>query len=332
MSEAENRSAANLVVLCVEHATEVDLAHRVNEFTVDVLQSWKRDQVAAYDEAVQKGTAPAIGWELSPAEVAQVQHFLTDNSLNFRADTMVFGGFGGAAIGAGGGGGSAIGPGALGGSGGPAGEIILDGGHGAAPGAGGGGGASMASDAMSATAISMPDSLLGCGFSAGIDGEDGGDTVVRFGDEEIRAAGGKGGLSGTGQRHRTNSLRVSAFVLARYAEWSDTATIVGGGIVWYSVLNLPTRLTVTAFMVFEAGGVDEGEYTVSVEVYNPAGERRGQLRFPLTVEKAGNVVRISRGCNVPIDVDSFGLWKVRVCASDSEPVTQLFVVKRYGEG
>ena len=121
-------------------------------------------------------------------------------------------------------------------------------------------------------------------------------------------------------------------MLARYAEWSDTATVVGGGIVWYTVLGLPARLAVTAFMIFEAGGVDQGEYTVAVEVHNPAGERRGRVRFPLTVEQVGEVVRISRGCDVPVDIDSFGAWTVRVRASDADPVTHSFIVKPYGEG
>ena len=313
MSEAENRSARNLVVLCVEHATEVDLPHRVAEFSVEVLQGCERDQVAAYDEALlTAGTDKAVGWDLSPAEVAQVQHFSTDNSLNFRAETMVFGGLGGAAMGAGGGGGAAIGTGALGGPGGPGGQIILDGAPGTAPGAGGGGGASMASDAISTTPISIPEGIHGRGYSAGSDGE--------------------GGLAGTGVRRRTEALRVSSVMLPRYTEWSDTATIVGGGIVWYSVLNLPTSLAVTVFTVFEAGGIEAGDYTVAIEACNPAGERRGHVRFPVTVEQPGEAVRISRGCDLTVDVDSFGLWEIRICASDAQPVIHTFIVKRFGEG
>ena len=332
MTEDDNRSASNLLLLCVEHAAEVDLPHRVAEYTVDVLRAWKQAQIEAYDQAVRSAGTGAVGWDLSQTEVEQVQHYLTDNSMSFRADTMIFGGLGGAAVGAAGGGGAAIGSGALGGPGGPASQIILDGTFGAAPGAGGGGGASMAPDAMSASPISIPEGLQGHGFSAGTDGEDGGDTVLRIGDQEIRAVGGAGGLAGTGERSQTDSLRISSIVLARYAEWSDTATVVGGGIVWYAVLNLPARLVVTAFMIFEAGGVDTGEYTVAVEVHNPAGERRGRVRFPLTVERVGEVVRISRGCDVPVDVDSFGVWTVVVSSSGADPVTHSFIVKRYGEG
>ena len=190
----------------------------------------------------------------------------------------------------------------------------------------------MSPDAISSTPLSIPETVQGRGFAVGTDGEDGGDTVIRLGDQELRARGGQGGLAGSGQRRTTDALRVSSILLARYAEWSDTAIIVGGGIVWYSVLNLPTQLNVTAFMVFEAGSVEDGEYTVSVEALNPDGELRGRVRFPLTVEAQGEVVRIARGCDVTVDIDSFGLWTVNVNTTTNELAVHPFIVKRYGEG
>lgn len=37
MSEAENRSTSNLILLCLEHASEVDEHDRVAEFPVSLL-------------------------------------------------------------------------------------------------------------------------------------------------------------------------------------------------------------------------------------------------------------------------------------------------------
>lgn len=332
MTEAENRASANLIVLCVEHASAVDLPQRLQEFTVEVLRGWKQRQLDEFDAAVAARGAASAGWILTPEEVADVRRSSESTTISFQAETMFFGGMGGAAIGGGGGGGAAIGPGALGGSGGPAGTINLDGTDGLAPGAGGGGGAWMAPNALSSEPISISGDLMGSGNSSGLDGEDGGDTVLLIGDSELRAAGGVGGLAGTGVRGSTRQVRVSTLTLHRYSEWADTATIVGAGIQWYSVLNIPTSLAASVFIVFEAGGVDDGEYTVAVEAINPLGERRGRVRFPLTVERAGALVRITRGCDINIHVDTYGLWAIVVRASDAEPVTHQFVVKRYGEG
>ena len=120
MSEQDNRSADNLVVLCIEHAAEIDLPQRLAEFTVEVLKDWKRTQVEMYDDAVRQRSSSAAGWVLSTEELEQIRQTWTDNSIRFRAETMIFGGLGGSAPGASGGGGAAIGPGSLGGPGGPA--------------------------------------------------------------------------------------------------------------------------------------------------------------------------------------------------------------------
>ena len=76
---------------------------------------------------------------------------------------------------------------------------------------------------------------------------DRGDTIVSIGDTEVRAAGGQGGLAGTGVRRTDGWLRlsVSALMLVNYAEVRDgLASIVGGGWQNYSVLNLPTAVHV----------------------------------------------------------------------------------------
>jgi len=143
MSEADNRSAANLLVMCLPHAAEIDEPGWERRFPADLLLTRKADQVAAYDAAV------GGGWQLTDEEVDEVlQASAIDSAIVLQAQNITVGGTGGSAPGASGGGGGAIGPGAVGGPGGPVGRIDLEGASGTAPGAGGGGGAKLAPGAI----------------------------------------------------------------------------------------------------------------------------------------------------------------------------------------
>lgn len=50
MSLEENQSVDNLLLLCIEHADEIDQPQRIGLYPVSVLRSWKREQVAHFDE------------------------------------------------------------------------------------------------------------------------------------------------------------------------------------------------------------------------------------------------------------------------------------------
>lgn len=66
MTGEENRSYANLIVLCLKHASEIDLTPEL--YPVEMLRKWKRDQVAAQEQAA-KSLPP-----LSDAEAEAVIH------------------------------------------------------------------------------------------------------------------------------------------------------------------------------------------------------------------------------------------------------------------
>ena len=51
---------------------------------------------------------------------------------------------------------------------------------------------------------------------------------------------------------------------------------------------------------------------------DPDGTRREQITFPLTIETAGDVVRIPRCCSLTAEVDVFGLWTLAVVTPDRE--------------
>jgi hypothetical protein len=63
MSEKENRSASNLIPMCLEHAREIDVTPE--HYPVDLLHEWKRAQIEEHVK-VQKG------WPLTDEEAQQV--------------------------------------------------------------------------------------------------------------------------------------------------------------------------------------------------------------------------------------------------------------------
>jgi hypothetical protein len=134
MSADANRSAGNLLLLCIEHADEVDRRERVHLYPATLLREWKQQQLAFFDTARN-------GWDITEREAEEVIRESTNLEISLQGDVINLGGTGGQAPSAGGGGGAAIGSGAHGGAGGPGGPVRIDikGEDGAAPGAGGGG-------------------------------------------------------------------------------------------------------------------------------------------------------------------------------------------------
>ena len=326
MSADENRSPSNLVLLCIQHANEIDLPERIAEYPIASVTDWKAKQLTSFDKA-------AGGWELSDEEVAEVLQRSPETSVVLQAHTITLGGTGGSAPGASGGGGAAIGPGAIGGPGGPVGRIELDGGPGIAPGAGGGGGGVISIGAIRLVG-GDPVATEGRGFSSGVDGGDGGETTFGVGDRVLlRAAGGKGGLAGTGVRITTPRLRVSTMMLVNYAELrGQLASIVGGGWQSLSVLNVPSPVVFPLFILFEAGGVDKGEFTASVEMRDPEGIPRAKVSFPIAVEKPGDLLRIPRVCSLTAEVARFGLWTIVVMTQPDRELASIGIfIKRAGE-
>lgn len=324
MSETDNRSAANLILMCVRHADEIDQPGWQKRFPTDLLRRWKDEQVAAYDAALG-------GWQLSDEEVAEVMRASSiESTIVLQAGIITVGGTGGSAPGASGGGGGAIGPGALGGPGGPVGRVDLDGTPGEAPGAGGGGAGTLARGAI----LRDPNARQateGKGFSLGVDGQDGGDTSFTGDTVLVQARGGRRGLAETGNRVTSDRLAVSALMLAEYVEANGLVYVARGSWSNYSVLNLPTQATLPVLLVIEAGGVPPGEYTVALEAVGPDGIHRSRMSFPVTVEEAGDILRISRSCGLAITFDAFGLWTIVATTPLAELARLDLLVKRRGE-
>ena len=127
---------ANLLLLCIEHADEIDQPQRVSLYPASTLQDWKRQQVELYDSL-------RTGWQITSEEAEEVIRKSDAQEISIIVETLNLGGFGGQAPGAAGGGGGATGLGATGGGGGPASDstrINLRGQDGVLPGSGGGGG------------------------------------------------------------------------------------------------------------------------------------------------------------------------------------------------
>jgi hypothetical protein len=84
-------------------------------------------------------------------------------------------------------------------------------------------------------------------------------------------------------------------------------------------------------LVLEAGGADAAEYTVTLTAISPSEKRAASVRFPVTVEKAGDVVRILRWQTLDVEIDEFGTWRL-VAEHDARQLSSIgLFFKRTGE-
>jgi len=266
-SADDNRHANNLLVLCLEHANEVDVPGWETRFPPSVLKEWKEAQLRDFDRIQQ-------GWAIPDEDLTKV--FV---GPSFAGD-VTLGGAGGAAPGAGGGGGGAIGDG-RGGAGGAGGATYnLNGTPGIAPGAGGGGGGARGEGAAGgdggpggARVVAtfriedLPDQLEimvgagGLGGEVGKPGAPGEPSFIRYKlpngtcRELVRADGGgvAAAIQPTDARDPTQATPVLTLMLADYADVRDGLLFVaGGGWITWTAPTLPASLSVTAVVTLGA--------------------------------------------------------------------------------
>jgi hypothetical protein len=144
----------------------------------------------------------------------------------------------------------------------------------------------------------------------------------------LTAAGGQPGLAGTGQRARTDAIRVSAALLTNHVEIRDLVYLLGAAWQSVSILNLPCACAFQLLLVFEASGVPEGEYTIHVDVAGPDAVVRNRVSFPLTVSVAGEVLRIPRAVGIATTVDAFGLWSFNVLSETASLANIELAIRR----
>jgi hypothetical protein len=329
MTNDDRRAFSNLILLCKPHHNLVDKRHP-KRYRPEDLKAWK---------ASREGDEIVIDNPAALSEDALEQAMLQVTVIHVEEGGLHLGGMGGNAMGAGGGGGGVIGSG----TGGPGGRgavvyladevtMDLDGGSGNAPGAGGGGGGLFASGAM-VRHPSAYEGREGRGYSDGIDGQDGQPT--RFGDPTsdvfLEVPGGKGGLAGVYPRRASDALALSVVSLANSVELRDGLLFVlGGGWQNIEVLNLGDRLILLVVLVFEAGGLEKGDYTASVSVEDPTGSAAARLSLPVSVEEPGDVVRIPRFVTVAVEVTAFGVWRISVMNDTAVMGFVDLMVKRTG--
>ncbi|MCO8312547.1 glycine-rich domain-containing protein [Pseudomonas mandelii] len=116
MTEKENRSISNLLILCLEHAWEIDRPNRADAFPPQLLKAWKQEQLKEFD------AIGGQGWMLT-SDMADEALRASDEGTTIINSVLNLGGLGGNAPGAGGGGGGAVGKNAVAGPGGPGGDI-----------------------------------------------------------------------------------------------------------------------------------------------------------------------------------------------------------------
>jgi hypothetical protein len=303
MSETENRSVSNLVVLCLEHASEVDDHRRLDTFTVGLLRDWKQRQLDESDAAGK-------GCELADEDVALVYHIdHLDATTSIIDSNVVLGGEPGRAPGAGGGGGGAVGTGAVGGDGGAGGDVIF----------------------ASFLAEDLPDELqirVGAGGEGGQDGEDGqdgGDTII---EGLLRARGGKGGLSGDSKVARQEvgieRVSLSSFMLADFVQVREgLAFVVGGGWRSYDATRSGGVISGAILMVFEtAGGDTVGTCRLTIAFRDPAGDVVCDGWANVDLAATQDTCRIALTCRFGFEARKSGTWTVVVRAQDGTAILE----------
>ena len=116
-----NRSPSNLLLLCLEHAWEIDQPDRLTAFPAELLNTWKQRQLDDFDALGKQG------WLLTSEMADEVLTASMSMHTTIRDSVLNLGGSGGKAPSAGGGGGGAFGPNSRGGSGGPGGATRYEG-------------------------------------------------------------------------------------------------------------------------------------------------------------------------------------------------------------
>jgi hypothetical protein len=308
MSSDENRSATNLLLLCIEHAYEIDDDQRVHLYPKNLLLAWKTEQLVEFDRVRQ-------GWPLTEGEADEVIRESIEAEIVIQGETINLGGSGGQAPGAGGSGGSAIGRGARGGKGGPGGPITINLGGKAGTEAGSGGGGAGNVDPESEVFWRGPSKTPTIALYEwlGEDAADGGDTV--FG--TLRARGGEGARAGSGFRSTSSTLAVSSLMLANFIELHGSYfSLLSGGFNHYSVLNLNDNLIMSGLAVVEAGGVQAGEYGLTVHAITPEGNVAGSVRPVFKITKPGDILRINFSFSINVKVTDYGMWAIVVRHGD----------------
>jgi hypothetical protein len=326
MSAEANRAASNLLLLCIEHADEIDQPRRAKLYPPGMLREWKIQQLALYDSL-------RTGWQISQDEAEEVIRESATLEVSIIAGTLNLGGSGGQAPSAGGGGGAAIGSGAKGGAGGPGGptRINLRGNDGTAPGAGGGGAGYIDPDSPLFWHGGGQMPTFGESSFVGVDGQDGGDTTFGPVDDGkvVRAKGGIGGRVGSGDRSKSDKIVASSLMLANYVEFRDVfAYIIGAGFHFYNVLNLEDRLIFNGTGVLECGSVPVGEYALTVEAYDPENTVISAVTLVFRITQAGDILRIFFKFSLAATITMFGMWTIVLRHEGRELGRLPIVVKR----
>ncbi|MDZ4232862.1 MAG: hypothetical protein U1C73_03680, partial [Dietzia sp.] len=85
------------------------------------------------------------------------------------------------------------------------------------------------------------------------------------------------------------------------------------------------------FTLFEAGGVEVGEYTAIYEVVSPNGEVRTTANVAIGVERKGDLVRIPFTIALTPSIDEVGIWRIAVRSELAQMATIDVMIKRTGE-
>ena len=118
-------------------------------------------------------------------------------------------------------------------------------------------------------------------------------------------------------------------MLANHVELRENfGYVTGTGFAFYNVLNLNDILIFNGMLALECGGVQVGEYALTLEALDPQNNVASTVRFVFAVTEAGDLLRILFKFALQVTVNQFGMWTIVVRHEDRELARLPVVVKQ----
>ncbi len=115
----------------------------------------------------------------------------------------------------------------------------------------------------------------------------------------------------------TEAIAVSAIMLTDQAEVRDgLLQLAGAGWEVGKFAKIPGTARLVVATIFEAGGLQPGDYQATIEVRDPFSALAAAVPVTVSVTQRRDVVRVPHVAAVDVDVHSAGVWSVQVVSGE----------------
>jgi hypothetical protein len=310
-SAQDNRGHQNLVLMCIEHSSAIDVKSAELSYSEELLRKWKANQLKEYEQLKQNWVIDTrMAREVIAASFSNVGVAIHNSSIKL-------GGEGGRVPGAGGGGGGAIGEGSRGGDGGGGGSItrelidmaeLVEAGFDHAE----------VKVGVGSTGSTLPGQHAKDGEASVINFVDRSGTVIR----EVRAEGGKGarsaasylpkGISELSKNDVHEGFRVTTLMPVNSADIRDNLLfMLGGGWEHFDVPMVPIDAIWNVVVTARWQVTYAEPKGIFLSLIDTLGKETSSVALHIPIEtipaKIGTWI-----CPIGASFDKEGIWKLRL--------------------